>query len=105
MALKINGIRVAGLGAHGRDGAGVVEGGTQGQVLTKKNDIDYDTEWTDLPAIDATLSMAGQVAEAKTVGDQISTKQDKITGTAGDFVMIGSDGNTSVSSNVDCGTW
>lgn len=32
-------------GADGQDGVGVVEGGTTGQVLAKKSNTDYDTEW------------------------------------------------------------
>lgn len=71
MALIINGIRVAGVGANGKDGAGVPSGGTVGQMLIKKSVDDYDTEWTDLPSIDPTLSIEGQAADAKIVGDQI----------------------------------
>lgn len=75
MALKINGVRVAGVGSNGKDGAGVVAGGAAGQILTKKTDIDYDTEWTDLPPIDPTLSIEGQAADAKIVGDALAAKQ------------------------------
>lgn len=53
MALKINGVRVAGIGSHGKDGEGVVPGGTTGQVLAKSTDIDYDTQWVDLPTYTA----------------------------------------------------
>lgn len=72
MALKINGIRVAGIGANGKDGAGVPSGGNEGQVLIKKNNIDYDTEWANLPSIDDTLSIEGQAADAKIVGERIN---------------------------------
>ena len=72
MALTINGIRVAGVGAKGKDGAGVPSGGTVGQMLIKKSVTDFDTEWTDLPSIDPTLSVEGQAADAKIVGDQIN---------------------------------
>lgn len=34
-------------GKDGADGEGVPEGGTKGQVLTKKSNTDYDTEWKD----------------------------------------------------------
>lgn len=34
-------------GEKGADGAGVVAGGTTGQILVKKSDTDYDTEWVD----------------------------------------------------------
>ena len=73
MALKINGVRVAGIGANGRDGVGVIPGGKSGQILSKGSDADYDTAWTDLPSTDATLSQEGQAADAKAVGDQINT--------------------------------
>lgn len=35
----------------GADGEGVVAGGTQGQVLLKNSDNDYDTTWGDVSAI------------------------------------------------------
>lgn len=73
MALKINGVRVAGVGANGRDGAGVIPGGKSGQILSKRSDADHDTVWTDLPSIDATLSQQGQAADANAVGNQINT--------------------------------
>ena len=41
-------------------------------MLIKKSVTDYDTEWTDLPSIDPTLSVEGQAADAKIVGDQIN---------------------------------
>lgn len=34
-------------GKDGTDGVGVPDGGTTGQVLKKKSDTDYDTEWAD----------------------------------------------------------
>lgn len=34
-------------GEKGEDGIGVIAGGTIGQVLAKKSDTDYDTEWVD----------------------------------------------------------
>ncbi|MBQ8603911.1 MAG: hypothetical protein IJ410_03585 [Oscillospiraceae bacterium] len=36
-------------GKNGKDGVGVPTGGTAGQVLVKKSDDDYDTEWVDIP--------------------------------------------------------
>ena len=35
---------------QGNDGRGVPPGGTDGQVLTKESDDDYDTKWEDAPA-------------------------------------------------------
>lgn len=39
-------------GATGAAGQGVVTGGTLGQVLAKKTNADYDTEWIDVVAAD-----------------------------------------------------
>lgn len=79
MALKINGVRVAGVGANGRDGVGVIPGGKSGQILSKRSDADHDTAWVDLPSIDTTLSQEGQAADAKTVGDQINTINNNVS--------------------------
>lgn len=38
-------------GKDGKDGVGVPSGGAAGQVLAKKSDDDYDTEWIDLPTV------------------------------------------------------
>lgn len=37
-------------GADGADGQGVPAGGTAGQILAKKTETDYDTEWIDAPS-------------------------------------------------------
>lgn len=37
-------------GAKGADGQGVPKGGVAGQILAKKTDNDYDTEWIDAPS-------------------------------------------------------
>ena len=42
-------------GEKGDPGKGVPSGGTEGQVLTKKTDTDYDTEWSDPPKNGATV--------------------------------------------------
>lgn len=34
---------------RGKDGEGIPAGGSAGQVLSKKSDADYDTEWVDAP--------------------------------------------------------
>lgn len=36
-------------GEDGTDGVGVPAGGSAGQMLVKKSDDDYDTEWVDIP--------------------------------------------------------
>lgn len=38
-------------GQPGKNGIGVPAGGIAGQVLAKKSDDDYDTEWIDLPTV------------------------------------------------------
>lgn len=38
-------------GVDGKDGVGVPSGGVTGQVLAKKSNDDYDTEWIDLPMV------------------------------------------------------
>ena len=38
-------------GQPGKNGIGVPAGGITGQVLAKKSDDDYDTEWIDLPTV------------------------------------------------------
>lgn len=48
MALKVNGILVAGLGS---DGMGVPAGGTATQILQKNSNVDFDTSWVDAPII------------------------------------------------------
>lgn len=104
MGLKINGVRIAGIGADGRDGLGVPSGGTDGQVLIKKSVTDYDTEWTNLPSVPTKTSDLTNDSDFVTTDEMnatiaaipapdMSSKQDKITGTAGQFVVIGSDGN------------
>ena len=47
---------------------------------------------TDILSLDTTLSVEGSAADAKAVGDIIASKQDIITGTSGQFVVIGEDG-------------
>lgn len=75
MALIINGKKVAGRGkdgTNGKDGAGVVAGGTAGQVLSKKSSLDYATQWVDPTQIDTTLTVLGAAADAKAAGTQIA---------------------------------
>lgn len=86
MALIINGVKVAGIGANGRDGIGVIPGGKSGQILSKRSDVDHDTAWTDLPSIDATLSQQGQAADAKAVRDQINTIKEDLVAITNDKI-------------------
>ena len=72
MALIINGKIVAGAG---KDGEGIAKGGTTGQILTKKSNNDFDTEWKDISIPD------------------VSNKQNKLTGTSGQVVGFDSNGN------------
>ena len=51
---------------------------------------------TDILSLDTTLSVEGSAADAKAVGDIIVSKQDSITGTEGQFVVIGADGKPTV---------
>lgn len=92
MALLINGVRVAGVGSKGKDGAGVVAGGTTDQILTKKTDADYDTEWVSLPSTDPTLSIEGVAADAKAVGAALDSMGERyLTGaTVGQIARIAS---------------
>lgn len=53
MAIKIvdaNGhtVKVAGRGHNGEPGHGVPAGGSPGQILVKRSENDYDTEWKDI---------------------------------------------------------
>lgn len=62
----------------------------------------YNGEWIPLSGtnkdnniqieVDSTLTQAGMAADAKAVGEAISNKQNIITGTAGQFVVIGDNG-------------
>lgn len=57
-------------GEEGRAGEGVPQGGTVGQILTKKTSLDYDAEWDDIDAL-PTGGSQGQVLtkQSSTDGD------------------------------------
>lgn len=78
MALLINGVKVAGLGGNGRDGVGVPTGGAEGQILIKKSTTDYDTQWVDSISVDNTLAVDGAAANAKVVGEAITSLNEAI---------------------------
>ena len=74
-------------GPQGEAGPGVPTGGTAGQVLTKIGDSDYAAEWKDAPAdgnvdLDTTLTVEGKAADAKAVGDALSSLSEEIVSTA-----------------------
>ncbi len=46
-------------GGKGLDGRGVPAGGTTGQILNKKSDTDYDTEWTDYQEGESVIPVRG----------------------------------------------
>jgi hypothetical protein len=47
LAIYVNGKKVAGNGLGGSGTIGIPAGGVAGQVLSKKTDEDYDTQWVD----------------------------------------------------------
>lgn len=57
-------------GKNGSDGIGVIPGGTTDQVLVKKSDADYDTEWKtiseggEIPNFDAEVANVSSTTEA-----------------------------------------
>lgn len=69
-------------GDRGDPGPGVPSGGTTGQMLAKASGADYDTRWTDAPAV----VTPGQMEEA------LSAKQDVLRGRPGQVVGFGAEG-------------
>lgn len=67
-------------GTDGADGLGVPAGGTTGQILAKKSNVDNDTEWTDkapnasrinnieIAELGTRIQVAGAIGEHKTIG-------------------------------------
>jgi hypothetical protein len=49
-------------GRRGYPGQGVASGGTTGQILHKKSNAPYDTEWKDKNSIDGSLSLLYAIA-------------------------------------------
>lgn len=52
-------------GPTGEQGPGVAEGGATGQVLAKKSDNDYDTEWVDQTDGGSSVKLIAPVSEGK----------------------------------------
>lgn len=50
-------------GSKGDPGPGVAEGGVTGQILVKKSDEDYDTEWVEIPTSVNVVQEEGQSTE------------------------------------------
>ncbi len=80
-------------GEKGDPGEGVPTGGTTGQVLTKKTDADYDTEWTD-PSADITVDDALSPTSENPVQNKVVTLQKApiITDTASGAIASFPDG-------------
>ena len=83
-------------------------GGRQGQVLTKKSDDDYDTEWTDVQGGRSgavwypTISDDGDISWSKTDTDVPPTPKN-IKGEKGDDGTEGTDGKSAYESAIDGG--
>jgi hypothetical protein len=63
-------------GNAGQDGVGVISGGTIGQVLAKKTDNDYDTEWIDQTQIYAVTwgAITGTLTNQTDLQDALNLK-------------------------------
>lgn len=59
-------------GVPGTNGAGVVPGGTTGQVLVKKSDANFDTEWDDPTVAAGVATVNGQTGTVVLDQDDIS---------------------------------
>ena len=75
-------------GPQGEPGAGVAAGGTTGQVLTKKSDADYDTEWQDVPAGDVTASGNNTFTGSNTFNQPLNVADGTTEGQAATFGQL-----------------
>lgn len=70
-------------GSKGEAGQGIAEGGTTGQVLAKKSDEDYDTEWVEIPTPATVVQEEGQntedVMSQKAVTDSVTNIRSDIS--------------------------
>ena len=78
-------------GAKGDTGEGVVAGGTTGQVLAKKSNTDYDTEWVDVSdtlvttdIVDSVLALTTDKYQTTTIADGVEITLPTVT----DFTEI-----------------
>ena len=81
------------VGPPGQDGIGVPTGGTTGQVLKKKSNTDYDTEWvneTD-PTVPSWAKESSKPSYTASEVGAVAVMQG--VAHAGEFVVVGSDGN------------
>jgi len=79
-------------GVPGSDGAGVVPGGTTGQVLVKKSDANFDTQWDDPDVAAGVATVNGQtgtvvldqddIADGTTAKQYTATEKTKLAGIA-----------------------
>lgn len=77
-------------GENGADGVGIIAGGTTGQVLAKKSDADYNTEWIDISeqtgnilrgSVTGVIAHADDVYTSKALGFNIYGKSSQYTTT------------------------
>ena len=94
----------------GADGQGVPAGGDTGQILVKKSEADFDTEWQTPQAgtvivTDATPTQGSQnPVQSGGVFDALELKQDRLTGNDGQFVGFDAQGNPIAVDAPDMGT-
>lgn len=86
-------------GEKGEPGEGVPAGGTTGQILVKKSEADFDTEWQTPQSgggtivTDATPTQGSQnPIQSGGVFDALEAKQDTLTGTQGQLVGFDAQG-------------
>lgn len=58
-------------GSKGDPGPGLAEGGTVGQIIIKKSEEDYDTEWVDNPFPSYTVEDAGRILKVANDGESV----------------------------------
>ncbi|HRO75079.1 MAG TPA: hypothetical protein PLP27_02890, partial [Crocinitomicaceae bacterium] len=74
-------------GATGAAGQGVPTGGTAGQVLTKINGTDYNTQWTTPSSGGASTHYTESLAESSTTSTSNQTKATLTLPSAGTYIV------------------